>query len=63
MEKVGAIVRRHTADYPVERLYLVGGACAFPGMAEVIAEYTGIETILPGRPLFIMPLGIAMHNP
>jgi ethanolamine utilization protein EutJ len=63
MEKVGAIVRRHTADYSVERLYLVGGACAFPGMAEVIAEYTGIETILPGRPLFITPLGIAMHNP
>ncbi len=62
MEKVGSIIRRHIADHPVERLYLVGGACAFPGMAEVIAEYTGIETILPGKPLFITPLGIAMHH-
>jgi len=23
---------------------------------------TGIETILPGNPLFVTPLGIAMHN-
>jgi ethanolamine utilization protein EutJ len=62
MEKVGAIVRRHVAGHAVDRLYLVGGACSFPGMAAVIAEYTGIETILPGQPLFITPLGIAMHN-
>ena len=62
MEKVGAIIRRHVADHPVDRLYLVGGACAFLGMDKVVAEYTGIETCLPGRPLFITPLGIAMHH-
>ncbi|MBK9092735.1 MAG: ethanolamine utilization protein EutJ [Anaerolineae bacterium] len=62
MEKVGSIVRRHVAGHPVDTLYLVGGTCAFPGMAQVIEEYTGIKTLLPGNPLFITPLGIAMHD-
>jgi ethanolamine utilization protein EutJ len=62
MEKVGTIVRRHIAGHKVERIYLVGGTCAYPGMAEVIQEITGIETLLPGNPLFITPLGIAMNN-
>ena len=62
MEKVGSIIRRHIADHPVDRLYLVGGACAFKGMDKVIAEWTGVETVIPGNPLFITPLGIAMHH-
>src|SRR5512144_1960943 len=32
MEKVGTIVRRHIAGHKVERIYLVGGTCAYPGM-------------------------------
>jgi ethanolamine utilization protein EutJ len=62
MEKVGTIVRRHIAGHKVERIYLVGGTCAYPGMDEVIQEITGVETLLPGNPLFITPLGIAMNN-
>ena len=62
MEKVGSIVRRHIAGRDVGTIYLVGGACTYPGIDKVIAEYTGIKTILPGNPLFITPLGIAMHN-
>ena len=62
MEKVASIVTRHIADYRVEKLYLVGGTCAYPGMDKVIEEYTGIETVLPGNPLFVTPLGIAMNN-
>ena len=62
MEKVGTIVRRHITGYKVDRIYLVGGTCAYPGMTEVIQEVTGIETVLPGNPLFITPLGIAMNN-
>ena len=62
MEKVGTIVRRHIAGHKVDRIYLVGGTCAYPGMAEVIQEITRIETVLPGNPLFITPLGIAMNN-
>ncbi len=62
MEKVGTIVRRHISGRKVERIYLVGGTCAYPGMEQVIQEITGVETILPGNPLFITPLGIAMNN-
>jgi len=62
MEKVGTIVRRHIADHPVEALYLVGGTVAFPGMAAVIQEITGVQTLIPGKPLFVTPLGIAMSN-
>lgn len=46
----------------VKKLYLVGGTCMFPGMAQVVQEFTGIETVFPGSPLFVTPLGIAMHN-
>jgi ethanolamine utilization protein EutJ len=62
MEKVASIVQRHIAGHAIETIYLVGGTCAFPGMAEVVTDYTGITTLLPGNPLFITPLGIAMHN-
>lgn len=62
MEKVGTIVNRHIAGYPVSTIYLVGGTVAFPGMAAVIEEVTGIPTNVPGAPLFVTPLGIAMHN-
>ena len=62
MEKVGSIVNRHIQGYRVDRLYLVGGTCAYPGMDKVIEEFTGVETILPGNPLFVTPLGIAMNN-
>jgi ethanolamine utilization protein EutJ len=62
MEKVGAIINRHIRSHRVDRIYLVGGTCAYPGMVEVIQEFTGVETILPGNPLFVTPLGIAMNN-
>jgi ethanolamine utilization protein EutJ len=62
MEKVGTIVQRHIAGRNVQTLYLVGGACAFPGMAGVVEEVTGVPTRLPGNPLFITPLGIALEG-
>jgi ethanolamine utilization protein EutJ len=62
MEKVATITARHIAGRSVERLYLVGGACAFPGMDRVIEEVTGVPTCLPGKPLFITPLGIALEH-
>ena len=62
MEKVGSIINRHIDGHQVDKLYLVGGTCAYPGMDKVIEEYTGIETVLPGNPLFVTPLGIAMEN-
>src|SRR5215217_2959423 len=62
MEKVGSIINRHIEGHRVDRLYLVGGTCAYPGMDKVIEEVTGVETVLPDNPLFVTPLGIAMNN-
>lgn len=62
IEKVGSIINRHISGHQVDRLYLVGGTCAYPGMDKVIEEVTGISTVLPGNPLFVTPLGIAMNN-
>ncbi len=62
MEKVGTIISRHLADRAVDQITLVGGATAFPGFARVVSEYTGLRAWVPSRPLFITPLGIALHD-
>ena len=68
MEKVASIVIRHIRAYGersgqmVNQLVLVGGTSKFPGIAGVIEEYSGVPTWVPQRPLFVTPMGIAMHN-
>ena len=62
MEKVGSIVARHIARYNVHEIYLVGGTSMFPNMGQVIERVTGVKTIVPPKPLFITPLGIAMND-
>lgn len=64
MEKVASIVARHIAQsqVQVESLTFVGGTSAYPGMAAVIEDYTGLPTHIPERPVFVTPLGIAMHD-
>lgn len=62
MEKVGTIVARHILHKDVETIYLVGGASGFKGMAAVVEQVTGIPTRIPVSPLFVTPLGIAMHD-
>lgn len=62
MEKVGTIVQRHIRGKNVQSITLVGGSSAYPGMAEVVQEITGIPSRVPDRPLLITPLGIALHD-
>jgi ethanolamine utilization protein EutJ len=62
MQKVGSIVARHIRPYDVERIYLVGGTSGMAGMADVVAEQTGVPAVVPPHPLFVTPLGIAMHD-
>jgi ethanolamine utilization protein EutJ len=68
MEKVASIAARHVAEYErqtgrsVDELTLVGGTVAFPGMAQIVQEYTGIRTSIPERPVFVTPIGIALHD-
>lgn len=60
IEKIAFLIRRHTAAYRVENLYLVGGTCSFSGFCEVIERETGIRTHLPDAPHLVTPLGIAL---
>lgn len=62
MEKVGSIVLRHIQNFPVDQITMVGGASAFPGMAEVIQEYTGVPTRVSPRPAYVTPLGLAKYD-
>jgi ethanolamine utilization protein EutJ len=63
MEKIGSIIGRHVRGRGVESITMVGGTSAFLGMADVIHGYTGIQTTIPGNPVFVTPLGMAMHCP
>ncbi len=62
MEKVGSIVNRHINGSKPDRIMLVGGTTLFPGMAGVIEEVTGIDTVMPKQPMFVTPLGIAWQD-
>lgn len=63
MEKVASIILRHTRDRDVQSITMVGGSSAFLGMADVVQDYTGIPTYVPGDPTFVTPLGLALHCP
>ncbi len=62
MEKVASIILRHVPAQGVPLIILVGGTSAFPKIADVVEEYTHIQTWVPPNPLFVTPLGIAMHD-
>lgn len=62
MQKVGSIIARHIAPYPVETIYMVGGTSSMPGIDEVVTEMTGIQTVVPNYPLFVTPIGIALQD-
>jgi ethanolamine utilization protein EutJ len=62
MEKIASIIDRHINGYDVETLYLVGGTACFTGIDQVIAEETGLKTVVPAHPLFVTPFGVAMHD-
>ena len=62
MEKIGTIIQTHVERFTVERIYLVGGTSNFGGIAEVVQGVTGIPTVVPGNPLFVTPIGIAMND-
>lgn len=62
MEKVGTIVARHIAGYNVKVIYLVGGTSMFPEIGPIVERVTGVKTVVPPRPLFLTPLGIALSD-
>lgn len=62
MEKVGSIIAKHINGYDIQGFTLVGGTALFPGNAAVIEEVTNRPIRAISHPLFVTPLGIAMHD-
>jgi ethanolamine utilization protein EutJ len=68
IEKVASITARHIATYElqsgtsVDQITLVGGTSSFPGMADVVQEFTGIQTQVPDHSMFVTPIGIALND-
>lgn len=63
MEKVASITARHIRGKDVALITMVGGSSAFLGMAEVVQDYIGVPTQVVSHPLFVTPLGLALHDP
>ncbi len=62
MEKMGIIVERNIRGMNAQSIILVGGTSIFPGIDTVIQEATGLPTRIAPSPLFVTPVGIAMHD-
>jgi ethanolamine utilization protein EutJ len=63
MEKVASITQRHIQGRDVNLITMVGGSSAFFGMAEVVQDYIGVPTRVVSHPVFVTPLGLALHDP
>ncbi len=62
MQKVGSIVARHIRQFSVKTIYMVGGTSGMPGIAEVVAEMTGVHTLTPPHPMLVTPIGVAYYD-
>lgn len=62
MEKMGTIVERNIRGANAKSITLVGGTSIFPGIDTVIQEVTGLPTRIARSPLFVTPVGIALHD-
>ena len=61
VEKMASIVGRYLKDYPVDQIYVVGGACCFTQFEQTFEKYLGVPVIKPAAPLLVTPLGIAVN--
>lgn len=61
VEKMASIVRNYLRGYPVNAIYVVGGACCFRQFEQVFEKVLGIPVFKPTAPLLVTPLGIAMN--
>jgi ethanolamine utilization protein EutJ len=61
VEKMASIVGRYLEDYPVDTVYVVGGACCFSQFEQTFEKCLGVPVVKPAVPLLVTPLGIAVN--
>ncbi len=60
VDKMANITKQFLNQYPVEPLFVVGGASYFDDFATVFSKYLGKEVKRPDYPQFVTPIGIAI---
>ena len=60
LSKMGRILSQGLINGQIKTLYLVGGSAAAPGAGQIIAQETGLETVVLRDPELITPAGIAL---
>lgn len=61
-EKMTEIVKDHITNFNVDKIFLTGGTCCFPGIDDVFkAKFTDKQIILPYNPLYSTPLAITSY--
>ena len=60
-EKVASIISRHIAGRNVPEIYLVGGTSCLSGLEDILTKEIGLPVLKPSNPMFVTPLGIALH--
>ena len=60
LQKIGTIIKRGIAGFPVEEIHLVGGTASAVGIERIVAQETGMTTTVSARPILVTPTGIAL---
>lgn len=58
-ERISDIVKAHIRSYDVNTVYLTGGTCCFPGIAQLFTKELGLKVECPAYPLLLTPLAIS----
>ncbi|MCG8483147.1 MAG: ethanolamine utilization protein EutJ [Clostridia bacterium] len=60
-QKIAKIIEKYLPKESVEEIYLVGGTSCIQGIEKVIEDELKVKTVKPKNPIFVTPVGIAMH--
>ena len=61
MDKIATIILKEIKNYDVKQIYLVGGTACLENIEKELETKIGIPVLKPNNPMFVTPLGIAIH--
>lgn len=62
LERIATIVAEVVQGKDIDEIHLVGGTAAFLGADEIMAEVTGIRSVVAPHPMLVTPLGVAQWS-
>lgn len=61
VDKIATIILKEIKNYNVKKIYLVGGTACLENIEKELETKIGIPVLKPNNPMFVTPLGIALH--